>query len=103
MNMKEILTRWNPWHLRRRVKELEESHDLFTEMRNDLIDECREYIIKENERLKKENEDLKLENNRMNTVMHAKALQLREMANSLFALWSYLYSEMRFGENEPTN
>jgi predicted RNase H-like nuclease (RuvC/YqgF family) len=61
MNIKEFLRSWNPWHLRRRIGELEqkaveygESLERLTECRDNLVAECNRHNVKEIERLEKE-------------------------------------------------
>jgi len=53
MNMKSILTSWNPWHLRRRLKAIGEDLEKLTECRDDLVNSCQQFVIRENERLQK--------------------------------------------------
>jgi hypothetical protein len=66
----EFIAGWSPLHLRRRIEELEiqigglkfelnhVTERLF-ERRDDLVNGCQQYVIKENERLRKENVTLR--------------------------------------------
>ena len=52
------LNAWNPWWLRKRIKELNESLDRLTDAKADFIDVTHRSALDENKRLKEENERL---------------------------------------------
>ena len=53
-----FLAAWNPWWLRKRIKELDESLDRLTDAKADFIDVTHRSTTDENKRLKEENERL---------------------------------------------
>jgi len=52
------LNAWNPWWLRKRIKELDESLDRLTDAKADFIDVTHRSALDENKRLKEENKRL---------------------------------------------
>ena len=52
------LDAWNPWRLRKRIKELDESLDRLTDLRDELDDSARRFVLDENKRLEAEKAEL---------------------------------------------
>ena len=76
MNIKEILARWSPWHLRRRIAELEqkaveygESLERLTECRDSLVAECNRHNVKEIERLENKVSDMLCQFQRLGQII----------------------------------
>ena len=64
-----FLDTWNPWRLRKRIKELDESLERILEVRDETIESVRSLALKENERLKEENERLEAKNKQLTSEL----------------------------------
>jgi len=81
MNLKAIIKSWNPWHLRKRVNDLEK----LIECKHEFVDSCHEFIVKQNlergeeiVRLIKENQQLKYQRAANYTGLMTECEKLKE-------------------------
>ena len=69
MNIKEFLRSWSPWHLRKRIRALEQSLERLTECRDSLVAECNRHNVKKIERLENKVSDMLCQFQRLGQII----------------------------------